>query len=124
MSVAGHRPERIAEEIRNEISLMLAGELKDPRLAGMVDVTEVRVGSDLKHVRVYVHVLGDDGERAAALKGLDAASGYVRHELVERLQLRRAPEVSFVLDESEEYAQRIEELLRKTKSKEGSGSAT
>ena len=124
MTIAGHRPERIAEEVRNEVSLMLAGELKDPRLSGAVDVTEVRVAPDLKHVRVYVHIIGDDSERAAALEGLEAASGYVRHELVERLQLRRAPEVTFVSDESEEYAQHIEELLRKAKSPEGSGSTT
>jgi ribosome-binding factor A len=114
MTVAGHRPERIAEEIRHEVSLMLAGELKDPRLAAGLDVTEVRVSPDLRQVRVYVHVLGDEGERASALAGLEAASGYVRHELVERLQLRRAPEVSFVSDESEEYGARIDDLLRKT----------
>jgi ribosome-binding factor A len=118
MTVPGHRTERLAEEIRNEVSLMLAGELKDPRLAGAMDVTEVRVSPDLKHVRVYVHVLGDAAERAAALTGLEAASGYIRHELVERLHLRRAPEISFVRDESEEYGRRIEELLRKTKDAE------
>ena len=120
MTVAGHRPERIAEEVRNEVSLMLAGELKDPRLAGAVDVTEVRVTPDLKQVRVYVHILGDEGERTATLAGLEAASGYIRHELVERLQMRRAPEISFIRDESEEYGRRIEELLRKAKDVEES----
>lgn len=118
MTVAGHRPERIAEEIRNEVCLMLAGELKDPRLAGAVDVTEVRVSPDLKHVRVYVHVLGDETERAATLRGLEAASGYIRHELIERLRMRRAPEISFIRDESDEYGRHIEELLRKTKDAE------
>jgi ribosome-binding factor A len=115
MTLAGHRPERIAEEIRNEISLMLAGDLKDPRLAGTLDVTEVRVSPDLRQVRVYVHPLGDENERNAALAGLDAASGYIRHELVDRLRLRRAPEISFIRDESEEYGQRIDQLLQKTK---------
>lgn len=120
MTVAGHRHERIAEEIRVEVSLMLAGELKDPRLASSMDVSEVRVAPDLKHVRVYVRVLGSEQERAATVAGLTAAAGYVRHELVERLQLRRAPEISFQLDESEEYGQHIEDLLRKTKHPEGS----
>ena len=115
MTVGGHRAERVAEEIRNEISLMLAGELKDPRLAIPASVTEVRMGPDMRTVRVYVRLEGEDAERAAALEGLRAASGFVRHELVERLQLRRAPEVLFQADESEEYGQHIDDLLRKVR---------
>lgn len=113
----GHRVERIAEEIRNEVSLMLAGELKDPRLAGTVTITEVRVTPDLRTVRVYVSLSDEDQtERASTLAGLQAAKGYVRHELVERLQLRRAPEVLFILDQSEEIGDRIDQLLRNVKS--------
>ncbi len=115
MNVTGHRPERIAEEIRNEVSLMLAGELKDPRLANGINVTEVRVAPGLKHVRVYVEILGSDADRRDTLDGLTAASGFIRHELVERLRLRRAPEVSFIADRSEEYGQRIEDLLKESK---------
>ena len=113
MSVGGFRAERIAEEIRNEVSLMLAGELKDPRLALPLSVTEVRVAPGMRAVRVFVQLEGDVAERAKALAGLKAASGFVRHELVERLRLRRAPEVIFLADESEEYGHRIDELLRK-----------
>jgi ribosome-binding factor A len=113
----GHRVERIAEEIRIEVSLMLAGELKDPRLAGTVTITEVRVTPDLRTVRVYVSLADEDEtERASTLAGLQAAKGYVRHELVERLQLRRAPEVLFILDQSEEIGDRIDQLLRNVKS--------
>jgi len=115
MTVAGHRHERVAEEIRHEVSAMLAGELKDPRLAGLVTVTEVRVSPDLKQARIYVSVMGTQAEQTSTLQGLTAAAGYVRHELTERLQVRRAPEVHFVLDHTEEYGQRIEELLRQTK---------
>ena len=115
MTVAGHRHERIAGEIRHEIAAMLAGELKDPRLAGLATVTEVRVTPDLKRARVFVSVLGTDAEQAAMMEGLTAASGFIRHELSERLQMRRAPEVSFVLDHSEEYGNRIDELLRRAK---------
>ena len=115
MTVAGHRPERIAEEIRNEVSLMLAGELKDPRLVNAMNVTEVRVTPDLKHVRVYVEVLGSEADRQATIAGLVAASGFIRHELVERLHLRRAPEIFFVPDRSEEYGQHIDDLLKQTK---------
>ena len=116
MTVAGHRHERVAGEIRQEISAMLAGELKDPRLAAFATVTEVRMTPDLKQAKVYVSVMGSDAEQASTIKGLTAAAGFIRHELSERLQLRRAPELMFVLDRSEEYAQRINELLRRTKS--------
>jgi ribosome-binding factor A len=115
MTVAGHRHERIAGEIRHEVAAMLAGELKDPRLAGLATVTEVRVTPDLKRARVFVSVLGTEAEQAAMMEGLTAASGFIRHELSERLQMRRAPEVSFVLDHSEEYGNRIDELLRRAK---------
>lgn len=120
MTVTGHRPERIAEEIRNEVSLMLAGELKDPRLANAMNVTEVRVTPDLKNVRVYVEILGSDADRQATLDGLAAASGFIRHELTERLHLRRAPEVFFVPDRSEEYGQHIEDLIKQAKQPEES----
>jgi len=118
MTVAGHRHERIAEEIMHEVGAMLAGELKDPRLAVTLIVTEVRVTPDLKQARIYVSVLGTEAEQTAALKGLSAAEGFIRHELTERLLMRRTPELHFVLDRSEEYGQHIEELLRQTKKSE------
>ena len=117
MTVAGHRHERVAGEIRQEISAMLAGELKDPRLAAaFATVTEVRMSPDLKQARVYVSVMGSEAEQKSTIKALTAAAGFIRHELSERLQIRRAPELIFVLDRSEEYGRRIDELLRRTKS--------
>ncbi len=104
MTVAGHRHERVAEEIHHEMSAMLAGELKDPR-----------VSPDLKQARVYVSINGNETEQAAAMKGLEAAAGFIRHELAERMQTRRSPELHFVLDRSEEYADRIERLLKEAK---------
>jgi ribosome-binding factor A len=115
---AGHRPERIAEEVRNEVSLMLAGELKDPRLAAPVLVTEVRMGAGMRTIRIFVSLAGDEAERASTLAGLQAARGFVRHELVDRLHLRRAPDVIFMLDQTEEIGNRIESLLRKAKTSE------
>jgi ribosome-binding factor A len=114
----GHRVERIAEEIRNEVSLMLAGELKDPRLAAPLIVSEVRIGPDLRTARVFVRLLGEESDRKEALAGLKAAAGYVRHELIERLQLRRALEVLFIPDDSEEHGLHIDELLRKVQVKD------
>lgn len=118
MTVGGHRSERIAEEIRNEVGLMLAGELKDPRLAGPMSVAEVRVTPDIRTVRVFVQLEGEESERAVTLEGLRAASGFIRHELVERLQLRRAPDVHFLIDESVQYGRHIDELLRNVKNPE------
>jgi len=115
MTVAGIRHKRVAEEILHELSIMVAGELKDPRIEGLVTVTEVRVTPDMKHARVFVSVMGSEAEQKSTIRGLFAAVGYIRHELTERLQLRRAPEIHFTLDYSEEYAQRIEDLLRQSK---------
>lgn len=115
MTVAGHRHERIAGEMQQEIGTLLAGELQDPRLEAVSVVTEVRVSPDLKQAKIYVSVAGNEAEQAAALKGLTAAAGFIRHELSERLLMRRVPELFFVLDRSEEYGRRIDDLLRQTK---------
>lgn len=118
MTVGGHRSERIAEEIRNEVGLMLAGELKDPRLAVPLSVTEVRVTPDMRTVKVFVRLDAQGDERNKTLSALKKAAGFVRHELVERLRLRRAPEIFFLPDESEEYGQHIDELLRQAHPRE------
>ena len=101
----------MGEEIAHEINAMLAGELKDPRLEGMVVASEVRVQPDMKHARVFISVKGTDQEQTDAIKALEHACGYIRHELVERLQLRRVPELHFTLDVSQERVERIEQLL-------------
>jgi len=117
-----HRHERVGEEIAHEINAMLAGELKDPRLEGMVVVSEVRVQPDMKHARVYVSMRGTNKEQADAIKALEHASGYIRSEIIERLQLRRLPELHFVLDVSQEHVERIEQLLKDLKKEKPSSS--
>lgn len=115
MSPANHRHERVGEEIAHEVNAMLAGELKDPRLEGMVVVSEVRVQQDMKHARVFINMQGTAKEQADAIKALEHASGFIRRELVERLQLRRLPELHFTLDHSQEYTERIDQLLKELK---------
>jgi ribosome-binding factor A len=115
MSPTNHRHERVGEEIAHEINAMLAGELKDPRLEGMVVASEVRVQPDMKHARVFINVKGTGKEQSDAIKALEHASGYIRRELVERLQLRRLPELHFALDLSQEHVERIEQLLKEAK---------
>jgi len=112
-----HRHERVGEEIAHEINAMLAGELKDPRLEGNVCVSEVRVQPDMKHARVFVSVRSENNkEQADAIKALEHAAGFIRHELIERLQLRRLPDLHFTLDLSQEHMERIEQLLKQMKS--------
>lgn len=115
MSPANHRHERVGEEIAHEINAMLAGELKDPRLEGSVIASEVRVQPDMKHARVFISVKGSNKEQSDAIKALEHASGFIRRELVERLQLRRVPELHFALDLSQEHVERIEQLLKEMK---------
>ena len=115
MSPTNHRHERVGEEIAHEVNAMLAGELKDPRLEVTVVVSEVRVQEDLKHARVFINVRGTGKEQTDAIKALEHASGFIRRELVERLQLRRVPELHFTLDTSQEHAERIEQLLKQMK---------
>ena len=115
MTSANHRHERVGEEIAHEINAMLAGELKDPRLEGTVVVSQVRVQPDMKHARVFISVRGSDQEQTDAIKALDHAAGFIRSELIERLQLRRLPELHFALDHSQEYSERIEQLLKEVR---------
>ena len=97
---------RLAEALREEIETILEGELADPRI-GLVNVSEVQLAGDGRSARVFVVVQGDDQEAARTMEGLSAAVGFVRRELVERLRLRRAPELIFQLDRSQDYVARI-----------------
>lgn len=123
MSPDNHRHERVGEEIAHEINVMLAGELKDPRLEVSVIVSEVRVQPDMKHARVFVSVPHTNSkEQTDAIKALEHASGFIRRELVERLQLRRVPDLHFTLDLSQEHVERIEQLLKEVKKEKPAGS--
>ena len=101
---------RMAEAMREEIVALVEGELGDPRI-GLVSVSEVHMSPDGKTARVFVTAEGDEDEAQESLEGLSAARGYIRHELVSRLGIRQAPEIVFVLDRSDQYGGRIEELL-------------
>jgi ribosome-binding factor A len=108
-----HR-ERLAEAVREEIETILEGELADPRI-GLVNVSELQLADDSRSARVFIVVQGDDEEAEKSMQGLVAASGFIRHELGERLHLRRTPELIFQLDRSREYEARIGELLERTR---------
>lgn len=105
-----HRVERVAEQIREEVSQILATEVADPGV-GLVTVTRVKVTPDLSLARVYWTLLGDAAERKKTTKALQRAAPFVRHLLAERLTLRRAPEVVFQFDEGLAAHARVEEIL-------------
>jgi ribosome-binding factor A len=105
------RAERVSDSLREELSLLLLREVKDPRLRAFT-VTRVQVSEDLRHAKVYVAGPGGSAEGAAALAGLGRATGYLRGALGRRLRLRHIPELTFLLDTSVEASLRIQAVLR------------
>jgi ribosome-binding factor A len=106
----GRRVERLNEQFRRELTEVLRGEAKDPRVEG-VTLTAVRVDPDLSFARVFVAPSRDEAVNEEALAGLRAAMPFLRKELGARLHIRRIPEMRFELDLTLAHANRIEELL-------------
>ena len=110
-----NRSERVAEEIRKEIATMLFGEVHDPRI-GFVTITKVALSKDLRQAKIYFSMIGTEEEKEKTMQGLESASGYMRREIGKRLKLRYFPELTFKFDDSLEYAQNIEKILKEIKS--------
>jgi ribosome-binding factor A len=111
-----HR-QRLSGAIREEIETILEGELADPRI-GLASVSAVLMADDSRSARVMVNVQGDDAEAERTLEGLQAAKNYVRHEIAERLGLRRPPELIFQVDRSQQLESRVDELLGRAKKRQ------
>ncbi|HEV2132708.1 MAG TPA: 30S ribosome-binding factor RbfA [Terracidiphilus sp.] len=113
-----HHQERVAETLRVEIGTMIEGELSDPRI-GLCHVSEVTLNPGGKSARVYVAVdstVKDVAQTEAdTIAGLEAAKGYIRHELKERMGVRHVPELSFLADRSGRFQARIEELMERSR---------
>ena len=107
----GSRPERVADQIRAEVTTMISRELHDPGV-GFVTVTRVHVTPDLQHARVYYTSLGDATARRNTARALERAAGFMRRQIGQRLRLRRAPEILFEFDESVGHQDRVEQLLK------------
>jgi ribosome-binding factor A len=104
-----HR-KRVGEALKEEIGAIIEGELGDPRIA-LCTVTEIALSPDGKSARVYLDVEGDERECEETVKAINAAKGFIRHEVLERLGKRHVPELNFILDRSDEYGARIDEIL-------------
>jgi ribosome-binding factor A len=108
----GYRPDRVGDQIRQELSDILSrGEVHDPGI-GFITLTRVQVTPDLQLARVYYTSLGDTTARKETARALTRATGFFRRQIGSRLQLRRVPEIEFRFDESIAHQDRIEQILR------------
>jgi len=106
----GYRPARVADQIRAEVSVMLARDVHDPGI-GFLTITRVEVSPDLLLARIYYTTLGTESQRRDTAKALQRASTFLRHQVGQRLRLRRVPVLEFFFDKSVEHQARVEQLL-------------
>lgn len=102
---------RINEEVMRELSNIIRGEVKDPRVNPLTSVVAVEVAPDLKTAKAYISVLGDEESQKKTLEGLKSSAGFIRHKLAENVNLRNTPEITFVIDQSIEYGVRMSHLI-------------
>ena len=102
---------RINGEVHKELSNIIRGEIKDPRIHPMTSVVAVEVAPDLKTCKAYISVLGDEESQKDTLAGLKSAEGYIRTKLARTINLRNTPEIRFVLDQSIEYGINMSKLI-------------
>lgn len=109
-----NRPERIGEAIRDELSQLIARDVRDPGV-GFITLTSVKVSPDLQLARVYYTSMGDEKALRETAKALGRAMPFLRRQIAQRLRLRRAPELQFFYDESIARHDRIEQILQDLK---------
>ncbi len=102
---------RINGEVLRELSNIIRGEIKDPRIAPMTSVVAVEVAPDLKTCKAYISILGDEEAQKNTLIGLRSAEGYIRTKLAKSINLRNTPEIRFILDQSIEYGIRMSKMI-------------
>ncbi|MBQ3101596.1 30S ribosome-binding factor RbfA [bacterium] len=107
------RNEKVRKALMREISDIIFREIKDPRLTGVVSITDVDVSSDNSAARVFFSVLGDEELKQATKEALDANTPRIRHEVGKRIRLRHTPSLLFIPDDSLERGMRINSLLNK-----------
>lgn len=111
------RKDKVAEEIKKEVSMILQEEIKDPRL-GFTTITRVELTPDLRFARIFFSVYGDEKQWADTQAALEHAAGFIRRQIGDRLDLRFVPEILFQSDHSSEYSILIEQRLQEIAVKE------
>ena len=114
----GSRADRVAEQLRSELALLLAREVHDPGI-GFVTLTRVQVSPDLQSARIFYTALGDETARKNSARALDRAAPFLRHQIGARLRFKRVPELKFLYDESIAGQDRIEQLLNEIRAGAG-----
>ena len=102
---------RVNGEVQRELSNIIRGEIKDPRINPLTSVVAVEVAPDLKTCKAYISVLGDEESQAKTLAGLKSAEGFIRSKLAKTVNLRNTPEIRFVLDQSIEYGVKMSKMI-------------
>ncbi len=102
---------RINGEVMRELSNIIRGEIKDPRINPLTSVVSVEVAPDLKSCKAYISVLGDEKSQQDTIAGLKSAEGYIRRMLAKNVNLRNTPEIRFILDQSIEYGVNMSKMI-------------
>ena len=119
----GHRPDRVGDQIRQELSeLFSRGVVHDPGI-GIITLTRVKMSPDLQLARVFYTMMGDQAARGETAAALERATPFLRRHIGSRLRLRRVPELEFRFDESVAHQDRIEQILRELHQEEGQRTA-
>jgi ribosome-binding factor A len=104
------RPQRLALQIQHEVSLMIFRNMKDRRI-GFVTVTGVSMSPDLRNAKIYVSLMGSESEKKESLEALNHATGWIRHELGQKIRTKFLPDILFLTDTSQEYGEHIDRLI-------------
>ncbi len=110
---------RVNGEVLRELSNIIRGDIKDPRIHPMTSVVAVEVAPDLKTCKAFISVLGDEQSRKDTLEGLRSAEGYIRRELARNINLRNTPQICFILDQSIEYGVNMSKMIDAVTNKDG-----
>lgn len=109
------RTDRVNEQLREEISTLLARQIKDPRLNRVISITRVVTSGDLRSATVYISVMGNQETKQTALNGIQSAASFLRRELRDRINMRHTPFMTYKLDESLEEADQVLRLMNQVR---------
>ena len=112
-----NRLNRINEELKRELSQIINYELKNPNVTGMISVTRAKITPDFKYAKVYVSILNSKNTQKT-MEGLKESSGFIRSQIAKTINLRITPELVFELDDSLDYGERIDSILKDLKNEQ------
>jgi ribosome-binding factor A len=115
MPASHYHFERLREQLQHEIGMVIAREMRDPRIPSVVTVTQVKLAQDTRNATIFVSVYGDDQTKNGALEALNAAAKYIQRIVSSRITIKNFPHLYFKLDDSLEHVQHINELLKEIK---------